>query len=134
MSSFSRLSLTAFEPSGHSQASLDLHPQPEGHILHRSTKILSHGWWAAAAWPLAARAEQSTMPVVGFLIVRPWSRLLLNAGRIGPGMADALKVEARRRAEVDPFYGLIVFASVVARRPRLAWRASPRLAIRQRDQ
>jgi len=43
--------------------------------------------------------------------------LLLNVGRIGPGMADALKVEARRRADVDHFYGLIVFASAVARRP-----------------
>jgi ubiquinone/menaquinone biosynthesis C-methylase UbiE len=43
--------------------------------------------------------------------------LLLNAGRIGPGMADALKLEARRRADVDHFYGLIVFASAVARRP-----------------
>ena len=43
--------------------------------------------------------------------------LLLGAGRIGSEMADALKAEARRRAEVDRFYGLIVFASTVARKP-----------------
>jgi hypothetical protein len=43
--------------------------------------------------------------------------LLLGAGRIGPEMADALKAEARRRAQVDRFYGLIVFASSVAHKP-----------------
>src|SRR5262249_46678275 len=116
-SSFSRLSLTAFEPKRsfagftrlahrHQYRPRDgsvissLHymndPQPEGHILHRSTKILSHGRWAAAAWPLAARAEQSTMPVVGFRMFRPGSRLIKNAGGMGPGMAAPQKVEARR--------------------------------------
>jgi hypothetical protein len=50
-------------------------------------------------------------------LVERGADLLLNAGRIGPGMADALKVEARPRADVDHFYGLIVFASAVARRP-----------------
>ena len=43
--------------------------------------------------------------------------LLLGAGRIGPELADALKAEARRRVEIDRFYGLIVFASTVARKP-----------------
>jgi len=32
-------------------------------------------------------------------------------------MAEALKAEARRRAEVNHFYELIVFASAVARKP-----------------
>ncbi len=56
-------------------------------------------------------------PSYMFTLVDRGADLLLNAGRIGPEMTDALKVEARRRAEVDRFYGLIVFASVVARRP-----------------
>jgi ubiquinone/menaquinone biosynthesis C-methylase UbiE len=56
-------------------------------------------------------------PSYMFTLVDRGSDLLLNAGRIGPGMAEALKAEARRRAEVDNFYGLIVFASAVARRP-----------------
>jgi ubiquinone/menaquinone biosynthesis C-methylase UbiE len=56
-------------------------------------------------------------PSYMFTLVDRGADLLLNSGRIGPGMADALKAEARRRAEVDHFYGLIVFASAVARRP-----------------
>jgi ubiquinone/menaquinone biosynthesis C-methylase UbiE len=56
-------------------------------------------------------------PSYMFTLVDRGADLLLNTGRIGPGMADALKVEARRRAEGDHFYGLIVFASAVARRP-----------------
>jgi ubiquinone/menaquinone biosynthesis C-methylase UbiE len=56
-------------------------------------------------------------PSYMFTLVDRGADLLLNAGRVGPGMADALKLEARRRAEVDHFYGLIVFASAVARRP-----------------
>jgi SAM-dependent methyltransferase len=56
-------------------------------------------------------------PSYMFTIVDRGADLLLSEGRIGPEMADALKREARRRAEVDGFYGLIVFASAVARRP-----------------
>src|SRR5262245_1151220 len=58
-------------------------------------------------------AEPSYM----FTIVDRGADLLLSAGRIGPEMADALKAEARRRAEANCFYGLIVFASTVARKP-----------------
>jgi len=43
--------------------------------------------------------------------------LLQSGGRIGREIADALKAEARRRAEADGFYGLIVFASALARKP-----------------
>jgi hypothetical protein len=56
-------------------------------------------------------------PSYMFTLVDRGADLLLKGGRIGSEMADALKAEARRRAEVDGFYGLIVFASAVARRP-----------------
>lgn len=56
-------------------------------------------------------------PSYMFTLVDRGADLLLGAGRIGPEMTDALKAEARRRAEVDQFYGLIVFASTVARKP-----------------
>ena len=56
-------------------------------------------------------------PSYMFTLIDRGADLLLGAGRIGPEMADALKAEARRRAEVDQFYGLIVFASTVAPKP-----------------
>ena len=70
-------------------------------------------------FPKDASYGYTSLPDATYMItlVERGADLLLNAGRIGPGMADALKVEARRRADVDHFYGLIVFASAVARRP-----------------
>lgn len=56
-------------------------------------------------------------PSYMFTLVDRGADLLIGAGRIGPELAAALKAEARRRAEVDRFYGVIVFASTVARKP-----------------
>lgn len=42
---------------------------------------------------------------------------LVADGRIGPGLAEALKHEARRRVEAHTFFGHIAYASLVARRP-----------------
>jgi len=56
-------------------------------------------------------------PSYMFTLVDRGADLLVGARRIGPDTADALKAEARRRAEVDRFYGLIVFSSTVAHKP-----------------
>ena len=50
-------------------------------------------------------------------ISRPRGRFAARRRTDRAGMAEALKAEARRRAEVNHFYGLIVFASAVARKP-----------------
>jgi ubiquinone/menaquinone biosynthesis C-methylase UbiE len=43
--------------------------------------------------------------------------LLLAAGIIGQGLSQALKDEARRRADMHTFFGHIAYASIVARKP-----------------
>ena len=43
--------------------------------------------------------------------------LLVEAGRIGRALGDALKAEARRRADSGEFFGHIAYASVIARKP-----------------
>jgi ubiquinone/menaquinone biosynthesis C-methylase UbiE len=44
--------------------------------------------------------------------------VLVKRGRIGPGLAAALKDEAKRRAEAGAFFGYMAYASLVGRKPQ----------------
>jgi ubiquinone/menaquinone biosynthesis C-methylase UbiE len=60
---------------------------------------------------------QTPEPTYLLTIVDRGADALANAGRIGPDLAAALKVEARYRVEDGRFFGHIAFASLIARKP-----------------
>ena len=60
---------------------------------------------------------QTTEPEYMLTLVDRGADALLSSGRIGPDLCASLKAEARRRAEVEEFFGFIGFASFIARKP-----------------
>src|SRR5262249_3199109 len=74
-------------------------PQPEGHMasyIGRRKFLASLG--GAAAWPLAARAQQPTMPVVGFLRDAPAAGSGFMVDGLRKGLSEAGFVEGRNLA------------------------------------
>src|SRR5262245_31482558 len=75
-------------------------PQPEGHMASYigRRKFLAALGGAAAAWPLAARAQQAAMPVVGVLSAE-WPNLFSDRLRaFHDGLRETSYVEGRNLA------------------------------------
>src|SRR5262249_54106984 len=75
-------------------------PQPEGHMAShiRRRKFLATLGGAAAVWPLAARAQQPAMPVVGVLSAE-WPNLFSDRLRaFHDGLRETGYVEGRNLA------------------------------------
>lgn len=70
----------------------------------RLERIDSHGYLAIQA------------PDYMLTLVDRGADILANARRISPTLAEALKVEARRRVATDEFFGFIAFAGLSARK------------------
>lgn len=60
---------------------------------------------------------QTLQPDYLLTLVDRGADALVGWGRIRPGLAEALKAEARQRVENHEFYGSITFVSLIARKP-----------------
>jgi ubiquinone/menaquinone biosynthesis C-methylase UbiE len=89
-----------------------------------------HDSWLARRFPTLAEATGFTVisyrshsyvehvnPDYMMTIVDRGADALASAGQIGQALSDALKSEARRRAEMGSFFGYITYNSLIARKP-----------------
>ena len=60
---------------------------------------------AAAAWPLAARAQQPAMPVIGFLRSSPIDALRTLGDRVSPGLERSRVCRGPERRDRIPLGG-----------------------------
>ncbi len=88
-----------------------------------------HDSWLARRFPTLAEATgftvisyrshsyaESAKPDYMLTIVDRGADALASAGQIGQALADALKAEARTRAEMGSFFGYITYNSLIARK------------------
>jgi ubiquinone/menaquinone biosynthesis C-methylase UbiE len=89
-----------------------------------------HDSWLARRTPMLAQAAgfrlvsyrthgytEAASPDYMLTIVDRGADALASTGQIGPGLAEALKAEARRRVPVHEFFGHINYTSLIAAKP-----------------
>src|SRR5262245_42665310 len=76
-------------------------PQPEGHMasyIRRRKFLATLLGGAAASWPLAVRAQQAAMPLVGFLRSTPANASIDLVAALRRGLAEAGYTEGQNIA------------------------------------
>jgi SAM-dependent methyltransferase len=79
-----------------------------GSIGFHVVSLRSHGY------------TQTTEPMYMLTLIDRGADILVGSGSLATEAADALRTEARRRAQAGEFFGHISFVSVIARKPNRA--------------
>jgi SAM-dependent methyltransferase len=99
-----------------------VHAFVEGFVNDRWMVRRMRGLVAAAGWEVSPLRSyglvETAKPGLTLTWVERGADALVGRGRIGPELAAALKVEAKRRADAGTFFGYMAYASLVGRKPQ----------------
>jgi ubiquinone/menaquinone biosynthesis C-methylase UbiE len=85
-------------------------------LARRLRRLVSEAGWRVTGMRSHGYLE-TTDPGYSMTLVDRGADSLVGAGRLGAEAGEALKSEARRRADADEFFGHIAYVSLIAERP-----------------
>jgi ubiquinone/menaquinone biosynthesis C-methylase UbiE len=86
-------------------------------LVRRLAKLVQDSGFEVVRFRSHGYAETPSSHGYMLAIIDRGADALLASGRIGVGVAESLKAEARRRSEAGEFFGHIAYASLIARKP-----------------